>query len=138
MLSVLSNIREESNMAKNQVKRSESEWDEIIRACKSSGLSDHQWCLEHGVSVSTFYRRLKKFRNMQPESTFPDTVKPVKAEHHAIVPLTILEECQDHPEAGMPGAPSASIRIQGISIDLYPGAGSDMVRELLRMAAELC
>ena len=125
-------------MAKNQVNRSDSEWDEIIRECKSSGLSDYQWCMEHGVSISTFYRRLKKFRNVQPASALQDTVKPATTEHHAIVPLTILEDSQDHPEAGFPCTPAASIRVHGITIDLYQGAGPDMVQNLLQMAVELC
>ena len=125
-------------MAKNQVNRSDSEWEEIIRECKTSGMSDHQWCMEHGISVSTFYRRLRWYRNVQPVNYLPSMTKPAKPDHHAIVPLTILEDSSDHPGAGFACTPAASIRVHGITIDLYQGAGPDMVQNLLQMAVELC
>lgn len=34
----------------------------LIMECRSSGMSDHQWCLEHGINPSTFYSWLKRLR----------------------------------------------------------------------------
>ena len=30
-------------------------WLELITQCRSSGLTDRQWCIENGISASTFY-----------------------------------------------------------------------------------
>lgn len=35
---------------------------QIIMECCSSGLSDHQWCLEHGIKSGTFYNWVKRLR----------------------------------------------------------------------------
>lgn len=36
-------------------RRTEQEQYEIIMECRQSGLSDHQWCLEHDINPGTFY-----------------------------------------------------------------------------------
>lgn len=30
---------------------------EIMMECRQSGLSDHQWCLEHDINPGTFFTR---------------------------------------------------------------------------------
>ena len=46
---------------------------QLIMECRSSGLSDRQWCLDQGIPLSTFYAWLKKLRNQAcceiPESS---------------------------------------------------------------------
>ena len=34
-----------------------------VSECRSSGLTDKNWCLEHGIALSTFYLWLKKLRD---------------------------------------------------------------------------
>ena len=125
-------------MAGNQVRRSDTEWENIIRQCKTSGKSDYQWCVEHGIASSTFYRKLRQFRNIQPvEDTLTQT-RPVLAEQHAVVPLTLLEGGHDMDISGFKNVPAATIRFQGISVDLYPEAGADIIGNILQMAVQLC
>ena len=50
-------------------------WLKLITQCRSSGLTDRQWCIENGISVSTFYyhvRALRKKACEVPEAT--DTI----------------------------------------------------------------
>ena len=35
---------------------------ELIMECRNSGLSDYQWCKQHGLSPSTFYGYVKQVR----------------------------------------------------------------------------
>lgn len=37
-------------------------WREIINTCRTSGLSDHLWCMQNNIAPSTFYKYAKKFR----------------------------------------------------------------------------
>lgn len=34
----------------------------LIMECRTSGLSDHQWCLEHDIKSGTFYNWVKRLR----------------------------------------------------------------------------
>ena len=38
-------------------RRTEPEQYEIMMECRQSGLSDHQWCLEHDINPGTFFTR---------------------------------------------------------------------------------
>ncbi len=37
----------------------DSFWLEWITQCRPSGLTDHQWCIENGIPVSTFYYHVR-------------------------------------------------------------------------------
>ena len=52
----------------------DSFWLERITQCRSSGLTDRQWCIENGIPVSTFYyhvRALRKWLYRCAESACP-------------------------------------------------------------------
>lgn len=34
----------------------------LIMECRSSGLTDHQWCMEHDIKPGTFYNWVKRLR----------------------------------------------------------------------------
>jgi transposase-like protein len=34
----------------------------LIMDCRSSGLTDYQWCMEHGIKPGTFYNWVKRLR----------------------------------------------------------------------------
>lgn len=46
----------------------------LVMACRQSGMSDRQWCIEHDIHPSTFYYWIKKLRNHAcydiPENTY--------------------------------------------------------------------
>ena len=52
------------------------EWAEMVRACRSSGISVRRWCMENGVNQKTYYYRLRKVREFFCE------------DHRDIVPVT--------------------------------------------------
>lgn len=35
---------------------------ELVMECRSSGLSDYQWCQEKGINPGTFYNWIARFR----------------------------------------------------------------------------
>lgn len=39
-----------------------SEWSEMVRACRGSGLTVQQWCNSNGINIKTYYYRLRKVR----------------------------------------------------------------------------
>lgn len=34
----------------------------LILECRSSGLTDYQWCKDHGINLGTFYNWVKRLR----------------------------------------------------------------------------
>ena len=43
-------------------RRTADEQYQLIMECRSSGLSDHQWCTEHNINPGTFYNWVKRLR----------------------------------------------------------------------------
>lgn len=69
---------------------------ELVMECRSSGLTDYQWCKEHGIATSTFYRWIASFR----EKGYPNIPLPLrqqsphKAVAQEVVKLSVIpEEC---------------------------------------------
>ena len=50
----------EIQLAKNQVKL--QNWAAELQTYNSSGMTVQQWCAENGISVKTYYYRLRKVR----------------------------------------------------------------------------
>ena len=42
-------------MSSKRLHYSDEKWLDLISECRSSGLSDKDWCMEHQIGISTFY-----------------------------------------------------------------------------------
>jgi len=42
--------------------RTTREWLALITQCRSSGLTDKEWCEQYGVNMSTFYNAINRLR----------------------------------------------------------------------------
>ena len=63
--------------------RTDEEWLYLIQECRSSGLTDKQWCEAHQICPSNFYYQIKRFRNRAceiPESQSKTTLATQKQE----------------------------------------------------------
>jgi len=69
---------------------------DMIMNCRNSGLSDYQWCKQHGVSPSTFYGWVNQVRKQNCEIPDPaglETYAPTTKQD--VVKLDIIEESQN-------------------------------------------
>ena len=46
-----------------------SEWSEMVRDCRGSGLTVQQWCNSNGINIKTYYYRLRNVREALCEDT---------------------------------------------------------------------
>lgn len=46
----------------SSLRKSAEEQYKLIMECRSSGLSDHQWCLQHDINPGTFYNWVSRLR----------------------------------------------------------------------------
>ena len=88
-------------------RRTEQEQYEIIMECRQSGLSDHQWCLEHDINPGTFYNWVRRFRKQACEFPAPAGKDRFQAIHQEVVKMEIIPDqslwtvfyrryCRDH------------------------------------------
>ncbi len=61
---------------------------------RQSGLSDHQWCLEHDINPGTFYNWVRRFRKQACEFPAPAGKDRFQAVHQEVVKMEIIP---DHP-----------------------------------------
>lgn len=56
-----------------------SEWSEMVRTCRSSGLTVQQWCNSNGINIQTYYYRLRKVREALCEDTHDIVQIPINS-----------------------------------------------------------
>lgn len=89
---------------------------ELIMECRSSGMSDAQWCVQHGIRPGTFYSRVHKLRAKAyydiPESVCrQDFIPDAKQD---VVKLEITPNSGNaaaHDTTTLPGCNSPSIEV---------------------------
>ena len=69
----------------------------LIMECRQSGLTDHQWCVEHDIKPGTFYNWVKRLRQKGcvdlPASTgrsyrAPESQEVVRVDFHDTDPVS--------------------------------------------------
>ena len=92
-----------------------AQWAQTVAQCRESGVSVRQWCQEHGVNVSSYYKWQRKVyaaAKAQQERRFVE-VTPVQ---HMTV-----------------GSVAVTVRIAGAEADVHNGADAATVEAVLRI-----
>lgn len=94
---------------------SRDEQAKLVMECRTSGLSDYQWCQQQGIHASSFYNWVSRLRKVG--YTFPEPVKkkdalPIKQE---VVRLEVLQEEDRTHMIEQQNAPSVNPLIQNPS-----------------------
>ena len=91
-------------------------WVERITECRSSGKSVRAWCREHEISEKTYYYWQRRL--YQQMITTAETVR--------FVEVPCREETAPNPGA------TAKIGLSGATVEVYPGADSQMIQTILQ------
>ena len=70
----------------------------LIQECRASGLTDYEWCVEHGIRPKTFYTwiyRMKQKGIIDVPATIP-TVIPREAKRPEIVKIQVEPRLADN------------------------------------------
>lgn len=98
------------------------EWQERILECRSSGQTVRAWCRERGVSSTTYYQWEREI--------FGKAAGAQKEQAMEHVPGGAVFAEVAVPKEGQQGIPTMTIRIDGMAVDIYPGADSDIVKAI--------
>ena len=103
---------------------------QLIMECRNSGLSDYQWCKEHGIHPGTFYNWVSRLRRKAcceiPESISKAEPSPTPAQE--VVRLNVHSKAAD-PEPASPTCIadiSASIEISLGNATIRIANGTDL------------
>ena len=110
-------------------------WLKLITQCRSSGLTDRQWCIENGIPVSTFYYHVRALRKKACE--VPEAVDAT-AQKQEVVQIPLREMEQHTSDTVTLHVPSIYLEMQGIRIEIHEQAGADVIRNTLLALRQLC
>ena len=99
------------------------EWMSIIQECKSSGMTNKDWCRMNGISLTKFYRRQTQVReyllSLKEDKEQPDLVQ-------------IPNPCKyNQPEPQSAGTPAMVIRKDDLVIEVYDSLNPDFFQALV-------
>ena len=130
-------------MVQKQTKRNEQEWIELIQKCRTSGLSDKEWCFQHGIPVSTFYNHVTALR--KKACSIPAASRNAVSSSQQVVPVTIIEENSTFPAEEIQNAsisdndfPAITLAINGCRLEINNHAGKDIILNTLLALQQLC
>ena len=110
-------------------------WLNLITQCRSSGLTDRQWCIKNGIPVSTFYYHVRTLRKKARE--IPQAVDAA-AQKQEVVQIPTWEMEQLASDTAAFHTPSICLEMQGIRIEIHEQAGADVIRNTLLALRQLC
>ncbi len=99
-------------------------WQKIIDAQRCSGLTQHQYCEDIGVTLSRF--KYWKYKGLRPSS-------PVSTENNAFLPVSLVQTALERREGGV------SLVVAGGTLRLEVGFDENTLRRVVRvLRAEAC
>ena len=122
----------------------------LIMECRSSGLTDCQWCLEHDIKPGTFYNWVKRLRKKGCCDIPPagNSSKPVKQE---IVKINFQEPSAPRPEteaisepvlypaSELSEVPAIELFLSGVTVRIPQGTDAVFLEQVLKtLGRTLC
>lgn len=116
----------------------------LIMECRSSGLTDYQWCIEHNIKPGTFYNWVKRLRQ-KGCATIPSSTQnrePIKQEivkFNLPTPSVPSMEAEAISEpvscsaSAVPELPVLELSIGDMTVRIPQGTDTDFVEQLFRI-----
>lgn len=133
-------------MAQLRTRRSQEEWLELIQECRCSGMTDRDWCDQHGIVVSSFYNAVKRLRKKACDIPYTSNKKSyaldLTSNKQDVVQIDIYP---DHdPEAGAVALPqkpalhldnshTIELVMDDVAIRINNSADPVLLEQVLRM-----
>lgn len=129
-------------MTKRHPRRTDDEWMNLIQECRTSGLTDKEWCREHQIHSSNFYYHIRRLREMAceiPESASGST----RTGFQEVVPITFEESFPNPPKPGTDmkslGFDTAiRITVNGFQVEVSNHAARETIATTLSVLQRLC
>ncbi len=136
-----------------RVKMSDEQWFNFLKECRSSGMSDKDWCITHNIHPSTLYKAIKRLRTQAceiPEHTGPtvslkqEVVQVASIDKNGVITKPNLPETEQRSNINVPVTPylrtfdsgdlEATVRIvmpSGVKIEMSNRANAATIKSIL-------
>ena len=133
------------------INESDKHWVSMIDECRSSGLSDYEWCREHQISSTTFYNHAKKLRALACEPEQHDYSVPAAGQN--VVQVSVTDEGDSKRSPVLPSTtisrktdparlntvePAMVITISGIRAEFSNSASASLIRRTINALQLSC
>lgn len=116
-------------------------WLDIIRQCRASGMTNQEWCEQHGISLKSYYYWLAKIRKLALEDL-------PRKQYASALPADqnnseLSERKNGFTELSLPDTydfnnnAAAILHIGGVTVELFEHASSELISSIVK-AVLLC
>lgn len=123
-----------------QPRRTDQEWMALIQECRTSGLSDKEWCERHSIPASTFYTKITRLRKKACD--IPKAQERMPHEPQQVVPLRIVGDAPpEYSRVNMDFSehtPAIVMNMDGYSIEITNHAARETIMNTLSALRQLC
>lgn len=129
------------------VRRTPDEQYELIMECRTSGLSDYQWCTDHGINPGTFYNWVKRLRKkacydippaaMHAHCSLPEKQEVVRLEILPEQPAEVTGQKELFSPPGQGKAPVIEIFSGAVTIRITNDITPQLLDQVIRAAGGL-
>jgi len=115
------------------------QWAEMIHECRNSGQTVRAWCEDNGVSIKTYYYRLKRLRLIALGNTEKGMGKlSAKVESYpAFAELTLAEGSMPERDSEAAGTLAVTIKVARMTISIHNGAEVAVITNVIKAASEI-
>ena len=125
---------------KRHPRRSDEEWLNIIKECRTSGLCDKAWCEDHGIQPSKFYYHIRRLRANACEVTERASDSLASLQKQEVVPVAFNEEPTCINASTVPAQTESVVRVSfhGIQLDISNRAERETIANTIAVLRSLC
>lgn len=124
--------------------KTDQEWFDFIQRCRTSGMSDSDFCREQGVSRTSLYRHIRKLREKAYElpKKHEDKHEVVQLEVYGDMltdPITAsVEEVEEAGNSQERNESRIHIICGGFHVDIDEGADRSTLQDTLSILQKIC
>lgn len=106
------------------------EWAEMVRTCRSNGLTVKEWCLNNGINIKTYYYRLKIVRDFICDNRLVNITDDCSSAHHDIVTVPMNPTLDN-------GTRQIKITSANIAVELPPNVQPQLLKAAINYTYNL-
>ena len=130
--------------------KTDQEWLDVIQTCRTSGMTDKDWCHSNGISQTSLYRHINRLR--KKDYAIPDHGRIQLDKGHEVVPVEFDKITELDPkyvrlssevrsdDISVSGIASSGVHVTAgkFKIDIDNNVNTSVLQDTLRILQRLC
>jgi hypothetical protein len=130
--------------------KTDQEWLDVIQSCRTSGMTDKDWCRSNGISQTSLYRHINRLR--KKDYAIPEHGRVQLDKGHEVVPVEFDKITELDPkyvrlssevrsdDISVSGIASSGVHVTAgkFKIDIDNNVNASVLQDTLRILQRLC